>query len=68
MYETTYVNVSKSNHESSKELVEVINAIRKQEGNNVEIQHGNLMQRIKGFEHILGALAIQSAEYLGNNA
>lgn len=49
---------------TSKELVEVINIIRKEEGNNTEIQHSNLMQRIKGFEQILGALAIQAAEYL----
>ena len=51
---------------TSKELVEVINAIRKEEGNTVEIQHSNLMQRIKGFDQILGALAIQVAEYLDN--
>lgn len=49
---------------TSKELVEVINTIRKEEGNNAEIQHSNLMQRIKGFEQILGGLAIQVAEYL----
>lgn len=49
---------------TSKELVEVINAIRKEEGNDVEIQHNNLMQRIRGFEQILGALAVQQAEYL----
>ncbi len=49
---------------SSKELVEVINAIRKEEGNDTEILHNNLMQRIKGFDQILGALAIQPAEYL----
>lgn len=51
---------------TSKELVEVINAIRKEEGNNVEIQHSDLMRRIKGFERILAAGSVAGDEYLDN--
>lgn len=52
---------------TSKELVEVINAIRKEEGNDVEIQHSDLMRRIKGFEQILVAGSVAGDEYLGSN-
>ncbi len=61
--------ISMTNNQTmtSKELVEVINAIRKEEGNNVEIRHDHLMQRIKGLANILPAPAIGVGEYLGNN-
>ena len=49
---------------TSKELVEVINTIRKQEGNDVEIEHSKLMRRIKGFESILGVASVVESEYL----
>lgn len=49
---------------TSKELVEVINAIRKEEGNDVEIQHSDLVKRIKGFANILGEGSVSVAEYL----
>lgn len=49
---------------SSKELVEVINAIRKEEGNDTEIQHSDLVKRIKGFASILGEGSVSVAEYL----
>ena len=52
---------------TSKELVEVINMIRKEEGNDVEIQHDKLMRRIRGFEQILPLDSIGEGEYLGNN-
>ena len=49
---------------TSKELVEVINAIRKEEGNDVEIQHSDLVKRIKGFAGILGEGYVSGAEYI----
>lgn len=49
---------------TSKELVEVINAIRKAEGNTVEIQHNHLMQRIRSFANILPEAAVAVGEYL----
>ena len=48
---------------TSKELVEVINAIRKEEGNNVEILHKNLLERLRSFDQILGQLDCQPSEY-----
>ena len=52
---------------TSKELVEVINMIRKEEGHSAEIQHSDLMRRIKGFEQILPARSVTGDEYLGSN-
>lgn len=49
---------------SSKELVEVINMIRKEEGNNTEIQHSDLMRRINGFEQILPARSVAGSDYI----
>ena len=49
---------------TSKELVEVINAIRKEEGNDTEIQHSDLVKRIKGFASILGEGSTAVADYL----
>lgn len=61
------VSMSQNQTMTSKELVEVINAIRKEEGNDVEIQHSDLMRRIKGFEQILAAGSVAGDEYLGSN-
>lgn len=61
------MSMSQNQTMSSKELVEVINAIRKQEGNNVEIQHKDLVRRIKGFEQILTQGSIAQGEYLSNS-
>ena len=49
---------------TSKELVEIINAVCKETGNGIEIQHNDLVKRIKGFTSILPTLSTQMAEYL----
>ncbi len=49
---------------SSKELVEVINAIRKEEGNDTEILHKNLLERLRSFDQILGQLDCQPSNYI----
>lgn len=49
---------------TSKELVEVINAIRKEEGNDVEIQHDKLMRRIRSFDQILAAADCGESDYV----
>ena len=49
---------------TSKELVEVINAIRKEEGNDVEIQHDKLMRRIRSFDQILANADCGESEYV----
>lgn len=49
---------------TSKELVEVINTIRKEEGNSTEIQHKDLMRRINGFEQILGERSVAPSDYI----
>ena len=58
------ISMSQNQTMSSKELVEVINAIRKEEGNDTEIQHSDLVKRIKGFASILGEGSVSVAEYL----
>ena len=52
---------------TSKELVEVINAIRKEEGNDIEIEHAKLMRRIRSFDQILSAADCGESEYLDAN-
>lgn len=52
---------------TSKELVEVINAIHKEEGNDVEIQHDKLIRRIRGFANILAHDSIGEGEYVSNS-
>lgn len=61
------MNMSHNQTMTSKELVEVINAIRKEEGNDVEIQHSHLMQRIRSFANILPEAAVAVGEYLDSN-
>jgi hypothetical protein len=58
------MSMSQGQTMTSKELVEVINAIRKEEGNDTEIQHSDLVKRIKGFASILGEGSVSMAEYL----
>ena len=58
------ISMSQDQTMSSKELVEVINAIRKEEGNTVEIQHSDLMRRINGFEQILSARSVAPSDYI----
>lgn len=49
---------------TSKELVEVINAIRKEEGNDVEIQHKHLLERLRSFDQILSQPDCRPSEYI----
>lgn len=58
------MNMSNSQTMTSKELVEVINAIRKEEGNAVEIRHKHLLERLRSFDQILGQPDCQPSEYL----
>lgn len=49
---------------TSKELVEVINAIRKEEGNDTEIQHKEVLRRIRSFDQILGQRDSTPSDYI----
>lgn len=61
------INMTSSQTMTSKELVEVINVIRKQEGNDIEIEHSDLMRRIRGLEQYLPARSVTGDKYLGKN-
>lgn len=52
---------------TSKELVEVINAIRKEEGNAVEMQHKDMLGKIRNLIPTLGQRSVTPDKYLSNN-
>ena len=53
---------------SSKFLVEQINIFRKEEGNNTELLHKNLLVKIESeFDEEIGQLKIQPSSYLAGN-
>ena len=60
------ISMSQNQTMTSKELVEVINAIRKEEGNNVEIQHKEMLTKIRTLEPILGLRSITPDKYLSS--
>ncbi len=49
---------------TSKELVEVINAIRKEEGNDVEIQHKDVLARLRNLSTILEQRDSTPSDYI----
>ena len=49
---------------TSKELVEVINAIRKEEGNTTEIQHKDLLVRLRNLSAILDQRDTAPTDYI----
>lgn len=58
------ISMAQDQNMTSKELVEVINTIRKEEGNDVEIQHDKLMRRIRSFDQILANADCGESEYV----
>ena len=59
-----FSNLLSNQSMTSKELVEVINAIRKEEDNDTEILHSHLLQRIRSFDKILGETDCRLTDYL----
>lgn len=51
---------------TSKELVEVINAIRKEEGNTVEMQHKDMLVKIRNLMPTLGQRSVTPDKYLSS--
>lgn len=51
---------------TSKELVEVINAIRKEEGNTVEMQHKDMLVKIRNLIPTLGQRSVTPDKYLSS--
>ena len=51
---------------TSKELVEAINAIRKEEGNDVAIQHKDMLVKIRNLSSVLGQRSVTPDKYLSS--
>lgn len=51
---------------TSKELVEAINAIRKEEGNDVVIQHKDMLVKIRNLSSVLGQRSVTPDKYLSS--
>lgn len=61
------VSMSQNQTMTSVELTEVINAIRKEEGNAAVLQHKDLLAKIRSLESILGQRSIAQDKYLDSS-